>query len=123
MHEAVSAVGADVVASFCLEGGVLSGKYAAGRVAGRAATTLEDPKVGPARGAAQELIGLADRLGTAAATLALAFPLTNPDVASVLFGATSPQQLRVNAAAATLLDRLAEDDIADLKRIGQAAGA
>ncbi len=122
MHEAVTTAGGGVVASFCLEGGVLSGKYAAGRVAGRAAMTLDDPQVTPALAAAQELIGLAGRLGTTAAALALAFPLTNPDVASVLFGATSPEQLRANAAAATLLDRLSEDDKSTLQRIGQAAG-
>jgi len=122
MHEAVTTAGGGVVASFCLEGGVLSGKYAAGRVAGRAAMTLDDPQVTPALAAAQELIGLAGRLGTTAAALALAFPLTNPDVASVLFGATSPEQLRANAAAATLLDRLSEDDTSTLQRIGQAAG-
>jgi aryl-alcohol dehydrogenase-like predicted oxidoreductase len=119
MHGTVTTAGAGVVASFCLEGGVLSGKYATGLVPGRAATTLEDPRVAPALAAAQELAGLAGRLDTAAAALALAFPLANPDVTSVLFGATSPEQLHANSAAATLLDRLSEDDIADLKRIGQ----
>jgi L-glyceraldehyde 3-phosphate reductase len=122
MHEAVTTAGGGVVASFCLEGGVLSGKYAAGRVAGRAAMTLEDPTVAPALAAARELIGLAGRLDTTAAVLALAFPLTNPDVVSVLFGATSPEQLRGNAAAATLLDRLTDDDKSALTRTGQSAG-
>jgi L-glyceraldehyde 3-phosphate reductase len=122
MHEAVTTAGGGVVASFCLEGGVLSGKYAAGRVAGRAAMTLDDPEVAPALAAAEELTDLADRLDTTAAVLALAFPFTNPDVASVLFGVTSPEQLRANIGAATLLDRLTEDDKSALQRTGQATG-
>ena len=47
---------------------------------------------------------------------------TNPDVASVLFGATSAEQLRANCAAAALWDRLGPDDIAALLRIGLPAG-
>src|SRR6516162_806726 len=49
------AAGAGVVASFCLEGGVLSGKYLPGAAAGRAAGTLGDPRVAPAMAAAGEL--------------------------------------------------------------------
>jgi aryl-alcohol dehydrogenase-like predicted oxidoreductase len=121
MGQALTAAGAGVVASFCLEGGVLSGKYLSGRPAGRASLTLDDPRVGPALAAARELDALADRLQVTAAALALAFPLTNPAVASVLFGATSTEQLRTNCAAATLLDALSEEDIATLKQIGQPA--
>jgi aryl-alcohol dehydrogenase-like predicted oxidoreductase len=43
MTEALHAAGAGVVASFCLEGGVLSGKYLPGVGAGRAAAALDDP--------------------------------------------------------------------------------
>jgi L-glyceraldehyde 3-phosphate reductase len=57
--------------------------------------------------------------GTTPAALALAFPLTNPAVASVLFGASSPEQVRVNCAAISLLDRLGPADLADLRRIGR----
>ena len=118
MNGALTAASAGVVASFCLEGGVLSGKYLPGAAAGRAARTLSDPRVAPAVVAAGELNALADELGTTAAALALAFPLTNPAVASVLFGATSPGQLRANCAAAGLRDRLSDSDIAQLRRIG-----
>jgi aryl-alcohol dehydrogenase-like predicted oxidoreductase len=119
--QALTTSGGGIIASFCLEGGVLSGKYLSGRVAGRAAMTLEDARVAPALAAARDLAALASRLGTTAATLALAFPLTNPAVASVLFGATSPEQLRANCAAATVLDRLSPADIDELKRIGRPA--
>ena len=61
------------------------------------------------------------RLDTTAAPLALAFPFTNPHVVSVLFGATSPEQLRSNRAAAGLLDRLSPGEVEELRRIGPPA--
>ncbi len=118
MAQALHAAGAGVVASFCLAGGVLSGKYLAGATTGRAAATLGDPRAAPAVAAAPDLAALAATLGTTAATLALAFPFTNPDVTSVLFGATSPEQVSANCAAAGLLDRLSQGDIDHLLRIG-----
>jgi L-glyceraldehyde 3-phosphate reductase len=120
MTEALRAAGAGVVASFCLEGGVLSGKYLSGAAPGRAAAALDDPRAAPAVAAAADLAGLAASLGTTAAALALAFPFTNPGVTSVLFGATSPEQLRANSVAASLLDRLSPGDIARLRQIGAA---
>ena len=57
--------------------------------------------------------------GVQTCALPISFPLTNPNVTSVLFGATSPQQLRANCAAASLRDRLTGSDIARLQRIGQ----
>ena len=122
MRQAVAAAGAGVVASFCLAGGVLTGKYRSGPAAGRAAGTLTEPRAAPAVAAAGELAGLAVDLDTTAAALALAFPFTNPDVTSVLFGATSPQQLRANCAVTGLWDRLGPEDIRRLRRIGLPAG-
>ena len=122
MRQAVAAAGAGVVASFCLAGGVLTGKYRSGPAAGRAAGTLTEPWAAPAVAAAGELAGLAVDLDTTAAALALAFPFTNPDVTSVLFGATSPQQLRANCAVTGLWDRLGPEDIRRLRRIGLPAG-
>jgi aryl-alcohol dehydrogenase-like predicted oxidoreductase len=122
-----------MIASFCLAGGVLTGKYrsgsagsagsaggagGAGSAAGRAAGTLDDPRVTSAVAAAEDLAALAGRLDTTPAALALAFPFTNPAVASVLFGATSAEQVRANCAAAGLLGRLSPDEAAGLRRIG-----
>jgi aryl-alcohol dehydrogenase-like predicted oxidoreductase len=123
---ALAACGAGVVASYCLAGGVLTGKYsvpgadelASGPASGRASGTLADPRVGPALAAARELAALAAEAGTSAAALALAFPLANPAVSSVLFGATSPQQVRANCEAVALLDRLGPDERARLLSIG-----
>jgi len=120
MTEALRAAGAGVVASFCLEGGVLSGKYLSCAASGRAAAALDEPRAAPAVAAAADLASLAASLGTTAAALALAFPFTNPRVSSVLFGATSPEQLRANCAAAGLLDRLSPGDVARLRQIGAA---
>ncbi|HEX3922999.1 MAG TPA: aldo/keto reductase [Streptosporangiaceae bacterium] len=127
MAGALQASGAGMIASFCLAGGVLSGKYrpgaagtagAAGPGAGRAAGTLDDPRVTPAVAAAEELAALAARLDTTPAALALAFPFTNPAVASVLFGATSADQVRANCAAVSLLGRLSPDETAAVRRVG-----
>ena len=118
MTEALTAANAGVIASFCLAGGILTGKYRSGPAAGRAAGALGEARFAPAVGAADELAGLAARLGTTAAALALAFPLTNPAVTSVLFGATSAGQLQANCAAVSLRDSLNQDDLAHLRRIG-----
>ncbi|HYA50887.1 MAG TPA: aldo/keto reductase [Streptosporangiaceae bacterium] len=123
MKQAVTRAGAGVVASFCLVGGALTGKYRSGAAAGRLAGTLTEPRFAPAIAAAGELAGLAESLHTTPAALALAFPFTNPDVTSVLFGATSAEQLRANCAAVALWDRLGPGDIAALLRIGRPAGA
>jgi aryl-alcohol dehydrogenase-like predicted oxidoreductase len=118
MTRALAGAGAGIVASFCLAGGVLTGKYRTGTVTGRATGTLGDPRVAPALAAADELASLAGSLGVSSAALALAFPLTNPAVTSVLFGATSPAQLRENCAAPGLLARLGEEGLARLREIG-----
>jgi aryl-alcohol dehydrogenase-like predicted oxidoreductase len=118
MNQALESSGAGLIASFCLAGGVLSGKYRDGQAAGRAAGALGEPRYAAAVAAAEDLARLAGRLDTTMAALALAFPLTNPATASVLFGATSPEQLRANCAAAGLLDRLSPADVAELQAIG-----
>jgi L-glyceraldehyde 3-phosphate reductase len=122
MTGALTAAGAGVIASFCLAGGILSGKYQADPEAGRQAGSLADPRLAPALRAAGELAGLAGGLGTTPATLALLFPLTSADVTSVLFGATSTQQVRENCAVIGLRDRIGAGDLARLRRIGQAGG-
>lgn len=122
MTGALAAAGAGVVASFCLAGGVLTGKYRSGQAVGRAAGALAEPRYAEAAAVAAELASLAGGLGTTAATLALAFPLTNPAVTSVLFGATSPRQLRDNCAAASLAGQLGPEAIGRLRQLGDMHG-
>ena len=124
MTRVLDASGAGLIASFSLAGGVLSGKYLTGPAAGgaaragRAAETLGDPRVAPAAVAARDVASLAGRLGTTPPALALAFPFTHPALASVLFGATSPEQVRADCAAVGLFDRIGPADLAELRRIG-----
>jgi aryl-alcohol dehydrogenase-like predicted oxidoreductase len=96
-----------LVASYVLAGGTLSGKYlrsaADGRGGGRsiggraAADTSSVIAAGKDRAAA--VVVLAEEWGVPAASLAFAFVLEHPRLSSVLFGATSPEQVRENVMA------------------------
>jgi aryl-alcohol dehydrogenase-like predicted oxidoreductase len=119
MINALGACGAPVVASYVLAGGVLTGKYANDPTAGRAEGTLDDPYVVRSVAVGRELAQMARDLDTTAASLAIAFTLANPSVASVLFGATSPRQVEENVAALELANRLDHAQLAALARIGQ----
>src|SRR4051794_18632834 len=119
MVDAMAAAGASVVASFVLAGGILSGKYEGGPTKGRAAGTLDDPRVASAMAAASELRTLASGLDTDPATLAVAFALRHRSVATVLFGATNPTQVAQNVRAVDLLHRLDAGAIAQLEHIAQ----
>ncbi len=117
MVAALELCDASVVASYTLAGGLLSGKYAKGAT-GRMAREKDDPRWAGALQAADALQDLADELGTTPATLAIAWALDNPAVATVLFGATAPQQIAENAQAPAVLERLDEDHLARLQAIG-----
>jgi aryl-alcohol dehydrogenase-like predicted oxidoreductase len=118
MGAALDTCAAPVVASFVLAGGVLTGKYETDPNAGRAAGTLDRPAVAHTAQVARRLVAMAEQLGVAPATLAVAFTLLNPSVASVLFGATSPAQVAENTAALDLVDTLGDDARAELRAIG-----
>ena len=98
MRAALEAAGAGVVASFVMAGGVLTGKYDAGG-SGRADGELDTPRVAAAREQGRRLRALAPEVGCTPAALAIAFALSNPGVATVLFGATSGEQIVDNVAA------------------------
>jgi aryl-alcohol dehydrogenase-like predicted oxidoreductase len=98
MRAALEAAGAGVVASFVMAGGVLTGKYDAGG-SGRADGELDTPRVAAAREQGRRLRALAPEVGCTPAALAIAFALSNPAVATVLFGATSGEQIVDNVAA------------------------
>jgi aryl-alcohol dehydrogenase-like predicted oxidoreductase len=50
--------------------------------------------------------------------MAIAYALLNPLVASVLFGATRPEQVIENVSAARLRSAMDEQTVAVLRRIG-----
>jgi aryl-alcohol dehydrogenase-like predicted oxidoreductase len=119
MLEALDGAGASVVASASLAYGALSGKYASASAAGRIAEDAHGEGYAAARAAAAALEQLAGRLGSRPASLAYAFALAHPAVASVLFGATRPEQVVENVAAVELLARLSEGDLAALRTVGR----
>jgi L-glyceraldehyde 3-phosphate reductase len=118
MTEALELCGASVIASYVLAGGILSGKYAEPGATGRVSGELESARSQPAVAVVERLRALAAKLDTTPAALAVAFALANERVASVLFGATSPEQIRENARAVELAERLTDDLLAELRAIG-----
>ena len=100
--------GVGVVASAVLEGGALTGRYAQAGASGRLQALRDDPRLAEALRAGEGLSALARELDTTPAALAIAFALTNPRVASVVFGASTPEQVAENVAAWELLGRLDE---------------
>ena len=110
--------GVAIVASYTLAGGVLTGKYDQDPGAGRAAGTLEQPRVAPAVAAGRDLAALASDIGADPASLAMAFALLDPSVTTVLFGATRPEQVSANLLALAVADRLTPEERDRLAAIG-----
>ena len=79
---------------------------------------LDNRDYGPALRAGDALRNLAERSGARPAAMAIAFALLNPLVASVLFGATNPDQITENLGAVELQSTMDEQTVADLRRIG-----
>ena len=115
--DALGEAGASVVSSYTLAGGTLTGKYAAGE-GGRMQDSRDDPAWQHAFRTGEELRAFADERGESPAALAIAFALANPIVATVLLGATKPEQLRENLKATELLDRLTGEDLTELRQLG-----
>ena len=119
MAKALDAAGTSVVASFTLDGGALTGKYSEPGATGRLTENPNDEFHRAAMKAAGELHTLAERHGTRSAPMAIAFALLNPRVASVLFGATTPEQVAENVSAVDVVAALDDEAVADLAKIGQ----
>jgi len=110
---------------FPLAGGLLSGKYrqgqpppentrlSSGRLAERFLTDRN-------REIAEGLAGFAAARGRSLLELAFAWLLSHPAVASVIAGATSPEQARANAAAAGW--RLGAGEVAEIDRLAPIEG-
>jgi L-glyceraldehyde 3-phosphate reductase len=113
MMAALGEAGASVVATAVLAYGALTGR---GRT-GRAALVPDDPTWRRAFEIGDQLRYLAAELDTTPVRLAIAFPLANPNVATVLFGASKPGQVWENVGALELLARLSEAELAELRRI------
>jgi aryl-alcohol dehydrogenase-like predicted oxidoreductase len=86
-----------LVASYVLAGGTLTGKYARGE-SGRAAAD-ESPQVVRGKQLAERVAALSAEWGVPAAHVAFAYAFQHPHLASVVFGASTPEQLSENVAA------------------------
>jgi aryl-alcohol dehydrogenase-like predicted oxidoreductase len=113
MAEALEGCGASVVASEVLARGALTGR---GRT-GRAIEGAEGSRLRGAFDIGNRLRYLAAEHDTTAVRLAIAFALAHPRVASALFGASRPKQVRENAGAFELLGRLRADALAELEAL------
>jgi aryl-alcohol dehydrogenase-like predicted oxidoreductase len=118
MTGALDAAQVGVVASYSLAGGALSGKYDDPSATGRLTAHLDGRDYSKALAAGAQLKALAADVGVQPAALAIAFALSNPRVASVLFGATSPQQVAENVAAVEVKARLDAATMERLRAIG-----
>jgi len=119
MRRALDRTGASVVASAVLAGGALTGKYAQGEAGRLTADARGGAVLRAAAEPAEALRVLAIEWDTDPAALAIAFALARPAVASVLFGATRPEQVVQNCAAVQLLDRLDDSQLERLVSIGK----
>jgi L-glyceraldehyde 3-phosphate reductase len=114
MVAALASCGASVVASEVLARGALSAR---GKT-GRAVEAAESSRLRRAFEVTDGLASLARELDATPVQLALAFTLANPRVATSLFGASRPEQVRENVAALGLLARLADDALSALRALG-----
>jgi aryl-alcohol dehydrogenase-like predicted oxidoreductase len=89
--------GIGLVAAYALAGGTLTGKYASGAT-GRS-TDDTSPAAARSKEIGARLAALAADWGVPTAHLAFAYALGHPHLATVLFGATSADQVRANVAA------------------------
>ncbi len=104
---------------FPLANGLLTGKYRLGRPM-PAGTRLSEPGRAAVEerqlAAVERLLAFAEERGHTLLELAFAYLLARRPVASVIAGATKPEQVRANAAAAAGW-RLAAEELVSLKRL------
>lgn len=104
-----------LVAAYALAGGTLSGKYLEG-ASGRAADD-EGAVVTDGKERAAPVLTLARQWSVPASHVAFSYALTHPNLASVVFGATSPEQLAENVAAYETFRELDADQRAALLQL------
>ncbi len=109
-----------IVASFGLAGGLLTNKYASPDGRGRVRIGGKQLAYYRKQGAiriASKMSSIAEELGMTPAQLALSYCLVGPNVASVLFGATSKEQIRENLSALEKQQKLDDDALRKIRGI------
>ncbi|MFE7192585.1 aldo/keto reductase [Kitasatospora sp. NPDC057541] len=104
------AEGLSLQASDILEGGILAGRTSPAREIGRDPGGIRDRITEAAGG----LAAVAADLGATPAQLCVAFALTHPATATVLFGASRMRQLTDNVGALELLERVGAEQVREL---------
>ncbi|HET9729706.1 MAG TPA: aldo/keto reductase, partial [Acidimicrobiia bacterium] len=107
-----------LVAAYVLAGGSLTGKYLRGEH-GRA-DRHESPDTRAGKELAPAVAALADQWGVPTAHVAFAYAFSHPYLASVLFGASSPEQLQENVDAFTTFQALDAEQIAAVQHLARA---
>ncbi len=115
MVELMTNRGVGLVASYVLAGGTLTGKYI-GDADGRASDD-DAPPYGAGKRVAVALADLAREWGVTTTQLAFCYALGHPCLASALFGATSPEQLRENVASYAVYESLSDDQLAAIRAL------
>lgn len=105
---------------FPLASGLLTGKYRRGRAAPAGARIQQDGRFADLLAernleVVEKLIAFAEARGRTLLELAISWLLARPAVASVIAGATAPEQVAANAKAATW--RLTSSDLAEIDAI------
>jgi aryl-alcohol dehydrogenase-like predicted oxidoreductase len=114
---AVLASGVALVASYVLAGGTLTGKY--GRGGDGRGAHHDDPVMRAGRRAAGPLGQLAEEWGVSATDLAFCFALAHPHLSSILFGATTPEQIDENVASLGVFHSLDGTHLEALAELGR----
>lgn len=96
-----------LVASYVLAAGTLTGKYLRGE-AGRAADD-ESAVARAGKRVAERVVAVANRWRVPPSHVAFAYAFDQPDLASIVFGASSPEQLEENVAAWSTYESLTPD--------------
>ena len=118
MLQRCAELGVSFIPYFPLASGLLTGKYRRGEPA-PAGTRLEgsDVLTDEAFDVVEALDDFAQSRGHTLLELAIAGLASQPAVASVIAGATRPEQVQANAAAAEW--ELSADELAELRSIGR----
>jgi L-glyceraldehyde 3-phosphate reductase len=117
MRRAFARGGIGLVAANVLAGGVLTGKYLRGE---HGRVDEDGTQVGPEYSAlARAVVELATQWDVPPAHVAFAYAFARPHLATVLFGARSPEQLGENVAAYATFTALDPEQVAAIERLAR----
>jgi len=117
MHRAFIRGPISLIASFVLAGGTLTGKYLRGEH-GRV-DDHESLLNRAGKELAPQVVALAENWGVPPSHVAFGYAFLHPSLASVLFGARSPEQLRENVAAHATFQSLDSEQLAAIRRLAR----